>query len=225
MTWQPIWLSLQVAAASLFVVVTFGLAWAWALRRWDIPGKALLEALFTLPLVLPPVVTGFCLLLLLGRQGPLFWLFGDQAQLVFTPYAAVLAGAVVSFPLMYQNAKASLQSVDPHLEDAARTLGASELRVFFTISLPLAWPGVAAGCILSFARALGEFGATIMVAGNIPGKTQTLPLAIYFASEANDLTLAGLYVLLISGITFSMLFLLNRWQRRLQHKEVRSCSM
>ena len=133
MSWQPIWLSLQVAAASLFLVVIFGLAWAWSLRRWDIPGKALLEALFTLPLVLPPVVTGFCLLLLLGRQGPLFWLFGDQAQLVFTPYAAVLAGAVVSFPLMYQNAKASLQSVDPHLEDAARTLGASELRV------PLTW--------------------------------------------------------------------------------------
>ena len=104
MSWQPIWLSLQVAAASLFLVVIFGLAWAWALRRWDIPGKALLEALFTLPLVRPPVVTGFCLLLLLGRQGPLFWLFGDQAQLVFTPYAAVLAGAVVSFPLMYQNA-------------------------------------------------------------------------------------------------------------------------
>ena len=114
---------------------------------------------------------------------------------------------------MYQSTKAAFQSIDVKLEDAARTLGASEWRVFRTVTVPLAWPGLLAGMILSFARALGEFGATMMVAGNIPGKTQTIPLAIYFASESNDLTTAGVYVLIISLLTFSMIFWLNTWSR------------
>ena len=121
----------------------------------------------------------------------------------------MLAGVVVAFPLMYQSVKAALQNIDSRIEDAARTLGASEWRVFWTVTLPLASHGVVSGLVLSFARALGEFGATIMVAGNIPGKTQTIPLAIYFAAESNDLTLAGLYVLIISVLTFSLIFALN----------------
>lgn len=213
--WQPVILSLQVAFLALAVVAVLGTAAAYAMRRWDFPGKAAAEALFTLPLVLPPVVTGFLLLLLIGRQGPLGRFLADNfhTAIIFTPWAAVLAGTVVAFPLMYQTTKAALAGVDPHLEDAARTLGAGEWRVFWTITLPLAWPGLVAGLVLSFARALGEFGATIMVAGNIPGKTQTLPLAIYFAAEANDLTTAGLYVLIISALTFAMIFWLNAWSK------------
>ncbi len=213
--WQPIVLSLKVASISLCFVFLLGVAAAYVMRSFEFPGKAALEALFTLPLVLPPVVTGFLLLLLIGKQGPVGRFLSEQLQIqiIFTPYAAILAGTVVAFPLMYQSTKAAFQGIDRSLEDAARTLGASEWRVFFTVTLPLAWHGLVAGLVLSFARALGEFGATIMVAGNIPGKTQTLPLAIYFAAESNDLTLAGIYVLIISLITFSLIFWLNLWAK------------
>jgi molybdate transport system permease protein len=214
--WQPVILSIKVAFISLIFVFIFGVAFAFALRKWEFPGKAAVEAVFALPLVLPPVVTGFLLLVLIGKQGPIGRLLEEyfNTQIIFTPYAAVLAGTVVAFPLMYQSTKAAFQSIDTRLEDAARTLGAGEWRVFWTITVPLAWPGLVAGLVLSFARALGEFGATIMVAGNIPGKTQTIPLAIYFAAEANDMTTAGLYVLIISLITFSMILWVNLWARK-----------
>lgn len=213
--WQPVILSIKVAFMSLILVSISGISLAYWLRNRDFAGKVVLEAVLIMPLVLPPVVTGFLLLLLIGKQGPVGQVLNSifHTQIIFTPYAAMLAGAVVAFPLMYQSAKAAFQGVNPTLEDAARTLGASEWRVFWTITIPLAWPGLVAGLVLSFSRALGEFGATIMVAGNIPGKTQTLPLAIYFAAEANDLTLAGFYVLIISGITFSAIYGLNNWAR------------
>lgn len=218
--WQPIFLSLKVAGVSLIFVFLFGVSFAHLLRNRNFPGKTALEAFFTLPLVLPPVVTGFLLLVLVGKNGPIGQLLTKafNVQLVFTPYAAVLAAAVVAFPLMYQNAKAAFQTVDPTLEDAARTLGSNEWRVFLTVTLPLSRSGLLSGIVLSFARALGEFGATMMVAGNIPGKTQTLPLAIYFASEANDLTTAGIYVLIISLLTFTLLFLVNFWNSRKVNK-------
>ena len=214
--WQPVWLSIKVAFASLIFVVIFGVSFAYCMRKWEFPGKAALEAIFALPLVMPPVVTGFVLLVLIGKQGPIGRFLDEtfHAQIIFTPYAAVLAGAVVAFPLMYQSTKAAFQSIDTKLEDAARTLGASEWRVFWTITLPLAWHGLVSGTVLSFARALGEFGATIMVAGNIPGKTQTIPLAIYFAAESNDMSRAGIYVLIISLITFSMIFGVNLWAKK-----------
>lgn len=214
--WQPVILSIKVALVSLIFVFILGVAFAYAMRKWEFPGKAAVEAVFALPLVLPPVVTGFLLLVLIGKQGPVGRLLSESfhTQIIFTPYAAVLAGTVVAFPLMYQSTKAAFQSVDARLEDAARTLGAGEWRVFWTVTVPLAWPGLVAGLVLSFARALGEFGATIMVAGNIPGKTQTLPLAIYFAAESNDMTRAGLYVLIISLITFSMIMWVNMWTRK-----------
>ena len=214
--WQPVWLSIKVALSSLVFVVIFGVSSAYAMRKWEFSGKAAVEALFSLPLVMPPVVTGFLLLILIGKNGPIGRFLAEtfHAQIIFTPYAAIIAGTVVSFPLMYQSTKAAFQSIDTKLEDAARTLGANEWRVFWTVTLPLAWHGLLSGIVLSFARALGEFGATIMVAGNIPGKTQTLPLAIYFAAESNDMTQAGLYVLIISLITFSMIFGVNLWVRR-----------
>lgn len=213
--WQPIVLSIKVASLSLCVVFVLGVAAAYIMRTFEFSGKAALEALFTLPLVLPPVVTGFLLLLLIGKQGPVGRLLSEQwqIQIIFTPYAAILAGTVVAFPLMYQSTKAAFQNIDSRLEDAARTLGASEWRVFFTVTMPLAWHGLVSGLVLSFSRALGEFGATIMVAGNIPGKTQTIPLAIYFAAESNDLTQAGLYVFVISLLTFSLIFWLNLWTK------------
>ncbi|CVK21354.1 MULTISPECIES: molybdate ABC transporter permease subunit [Sporomusa] len=216
MEWQPVLLSVKVALVSLIFVFTFGVAAAYAMRSFEFPGKSALEAVFALPLVLPPVVTGFVLLVLIGKQGPIGQFLSEtfHTQIIFTPYAAMLAATVVAFPLMYQSTKAAFQGVDRTLEDAARTLGSSEWRVFLTITIPLAWPGLVAGLVLSFARALGEFGATIMVAGNIPGKTQTIPLAIYFAAESNNLTLAGTYVLLISGITFLLIFWLNVWSKK-----------
>lgn len=214
--WQPVWLSIKVALASLVFVVISGVSFAYAMRKWEFTGKAAVEAIFSLPLVMPPVVTGFLLLILIGKQGPIGRFLADtfQTQIIFTPYAAVIAGTVVAFPLMYQSTKAAFQSIDSKLEDAARTLGANEWRVFWTVTLPLAWHGLLSGIVLSFARALGEFGATIMVAGNIPGKTQTIPLAIYFAAESNDMTQAGLYVLIISLLTFSLIFGVNLWVRK-----------
>ncbi len=214
--WQPVWLSIKVALASLVFVLILGVSFAYAMRKWEFTGKAAVEAIFSLPLVMPPVVTGFLLLVLIGKQGPIGRFLADtfQTQIIFTPYAAVLSGTVVAFPLMYQSTKAAFQSIDTKLEDAARTLGANEWRVFWTVTLPLAWHGLLSGIVLSFSRALGEFGATIMVAGNIPGKTQTIPLAIYFAAESNDMALAGLYVLIISLLTFSMILGVNLWVRK-----------
>jgi len=160
---------------------------AWRARRPG-PAMAVVDGMFLLPLVLPPTVVGFLLLLLFGRKGPvgkLLLYFG--ATVVFSWPATVIASAVVAFPLMYLTARAALEQVDPHFLQAARTLGANEWRVFREVALPLAWPGVLAGTILSFARALGEFGATLMLAGNIPGRTATIPIAIYFAVEADDM--------------------------------------
>lgn len=209
--WQPVILSIEVALASLVIVVIVGILAAIVMLKFKFTGKAVLEALFTMPLVLPPVVTGFVLLLLVGKQGPIGKIASEffGSQIMFTPYAAVLASAVVAFPLMYQTAKAGFQSIDHHLEDAARTLGASESKIFLTITLPLAWHSLLSGAVLSFSRALGEFGATIMIAGNIPGKTQTIPLAIYFSAESSDLSVAGTYVVIISLITFSLIIWVN----------------
>lgn len=214
--WDPVFLSLRVALAALIIVFVTATLAARAMTRTELPGRDVLEAIFTLPLVLPPVVTGLFLLLLLGRRGPLggFLLERLDLQILFTAAAAVIAAAVVSFPLMYQSAKAAFLAIDEGLEDAARTLGAGEARVFLTVTLPLAWPGLVAGTVLTFARALGEFGATVMVAGNIPGRTTTVPLAIYFLTDAGELRLAGIYALLISAVTMAMIVFLNAWTRR-----------
>jgi molybdate transport system permease protein len=213
--WFPVLLSLQIAAAALLLDAVAGVAVARWMRERRFAGQDLLEAIFLLPLVLPPTVTGFALLWLLGKRGPLgAWLDGVfGAQLVFTPGAAVLASAVVAFPLMYQSAKAAFLSVDAQFEDAARVLGGAPPRVFWTITAPLAWPGLVAGAVLCFARALGEFGATVMVAGNIPGQTTTVPLAIYFASEAGDLRLAGWYALAAGVLNLGFLLALHLWLR------------
>ena len=217
--WAPVLLSLRVAGAALIVVMVLGTLAARLMTRAHFPGRDIVDGLLTLPLVLPPVVTGFLLLVLVGRNGPVGRLLGAtlDLQILFTATAAVIASAVVSFPLMYQSARAAFLATDRGLEDAARTLGAREARVFFTITLPLAWPGLVAGIVLAFARALGEFGATAMVAGNIPGRTTTVPLAIYFLAEAGDLQTAGIYSLIISALCMALIVTLNVWSRRRGH--------
>jgi len=175
---------------------------------------ALVDGICLLPLVLPPTVVGFFLLLLFGRNGPLGkLLLRIGAPVVFSWPATVIAATVVAFPLMYLTARAALEQVDSRFLEAARTLGASEWRVFSAIALPLAWPGVLAGTILSFARALGEFGATLMLAGDIPGKTATIPIAIYFAVEENDVRTALAWCLVDVMISLALLTSLYYWTR------------
>jgi molybdate transport system permease protein len=212
MDWSPLLISLATSLAATAVTLVAGLAAAaWRQNRAG-AGAALVDGIFILPLVLPPTVVGFLLLLVFGRNGPLGKLllqFG--ATVVFSWPATVIAATVVAFPLMYITARAALEQVDPHLLQAARTLGASEARIFREVALPLAWPGVLAGTILSFARALGEFGATLMLAGNIPGKTETIPIAIYFAVEANEIQRAMAWCAVDVGISIALLGGLYYW--------------
>ncbi|MHB8754392.1 MAG: molybdate ABC transporter permease subunit [Candidatus Acidiferrales bacterium] len=209
---SPIWISLETSVTATALTLVLGVAAAiWRANRRGV-GPALLDGIFLLPLVLPPTVVGFLLLLIFGRNGPLWRLllhFG--ASVVFSWPATVIAAAVVSFPLMYLSVRAALEQVDPHLLQAARTLGASEWRVFRRVELPLAWPGILAGTILAFARALGEFGATLMLAGSIPGRTQTIPIAIYFAVEANDLHQAVAWSLVDIVISLTMIAGMYYW--------------
>lgn len=216
MDWSPVLLSLRVGLTALAFVFVLGTLAARLMSRRHFAGRDVVDGLLVLPLVLPPVVTGFLLLLLLGRNGPVgrFLETTLGIRLLFTVHAAVIAAIVVAFPLMYQSAKAAFQTVDTRLEDAARTLGAGEARVLLTVTLPLAWPGLVAGTVLSFARALGEFGATVMVAGHIPGETTTVPLAIFFLADAGEMRQAGIYALIISAISMVLVVALNVWTRK-----------
>ncbi|MPZ11388.1 MAG: molybdate ABC transporter permease subunit [Kiloniellaceae bacterium] len=199
---EALGLSLRVALWSVAVSLPFGLAVAWLLGRREFYGKTLLNGIVHLPLVLPPVVVGYLLLLLLGRQGPLgSWLYATFGiSLPFTWEGAALAAAVMAFPLMVRAMRLSIEAVDQNLETAARTLGASRLGVFVTITLPLMLPGILAGAVLAFARSLGEFGATITFVSNIPGETRTLPLALYSLIQTPDGEAGALRLAVLSVI-------------------------
>ena len=214
--YSPLLLSLKVAAISTTFVFIAGVFFARLFAKKHFFGKTVIESFFMLPLVLPPTVVGFALLILFGKHGWIGkWLLEwFDVQIVFTWFGAIIASIVVSFPLMYQSAAAAFDSLDNRLENAARTLGASEWRVFWTIAFPLAWPGLLAGLVLSFARGLGEFGATLMIAGYIPGKTDTIPMAIYFAVEAGQMEKATFWVIIIVALGFSTIMWLNWWSRR-----------
>lgn len=216
--YTPIILSLKVAVAAVIIVVLTGIPLAVIMARYKFRGKDTVESLITLPLVLPPSVVGFILLWLFGKNGPLGQLLANlfNVSVVFNLAGAVIAAAVVSFPLMYQSSKAAIESVDRTFENAARTLGSGELKVFFTITLPLSWPGIVSGFILSFARSLGEFGATLMIAGNIPGKTQTMSIAIYMANEGGDFNTALTLVVIMTLFSFLVVYGLNRWSKKQQ---------
>ncbi|CAI3242575.1 molybdate ABC transporter permease subunit [Desulfovibrio legallii] len=215
---SPLELSLRVAGMATAISFVAATLTAWLLARKKGPLPALLDALCTLPMVLPPTVLGYYLILLVGRRGLLGqWLADMGINLVFSWQGAVVAATVVVFPLIYKSARASLEQVDRHLEDAARTLGASEWRIFIGVSLPLAWKGIFAGIMLAFARGMGEFGATLMIAGNIPGKTQTLALAIYDAFQAGNDAQAAWLVVITSAVCISLLMaaeLLLKLKRR-----------
>lgn len=196
---SPLLISLKVAILATGISFIFAVLAAGMLSRHRGPMPAILDSLCTLPLVLPPTVLGYYLILVAGRKGWLGqWLADLGINLIFTWEGAVVAAALVVFPLIYKSARAALEQVDPHLEDAARTLGSSGLRVFLSISIPCAWKGIFAGVMLAFARGLGEFGATLMIAGNIPGKTQTLALAIYSAFQSGEDTRAAVLVIVTS---------------------------
>lgn len=213
---QALWLSLQVAAAATALSLPVALLLALALARGRWPGKAALEAVVNLPLVLPPVVIGYALLVAFGRHGPLGrWLhewFG--ITFVFTFRGAVLAAAVMSLPLMVRAVRQALEAVDHGLEDAARSLGASRLDAFATVTLPLAGPGLLSGAVLGFAAALGEFGATITFVSNVPGETQTLPLAIYTALQSADGERAALRLVACSVALALGALALAQWSHR-----------
>ena len=205
-------LSIKAASLSLLLILPPGLFIGWILAKLSFPGKSLLNTVVMLPMVLPPVVSGFFLLILFSKSGLigglLFRLFG--LEIVFSWLAVVLAISVLSFPLLVRAIVTAMEGVNPQLENAARTLGASPLKVFFTLTLPLSYRGIIGGAILGFSRSLGEFGATMMVAGNIPGKTQTLPLAIYnFVQVGQDLSAYRL-VFLSTVIAFATLWLAER---------------
>ncbi|MEG4854595.1 molybdate ABC transporter permease subunit [Microcoleus sp. B5-D4] len=209
---SPLWISLKSSAIATFITFFLGIAAARWMLSTHIRGKALIEGIFISPLVLPPTVVGFLLLLLFGRNGAIGqFLLQFDLTIIFTWQAAAITATVVSFPLMYKTALGAFEQIDANLLNAARTLGASEWQVFWRIMLPLAWPGILAGTILAFARALGEFGATLMLAGNIPGQTQTIPMAIYFAVEAGDMRQAAIWVLIILSISLSVLTAVNFW--------------
>lgn len=209
--WTPLLLSLKVAGLATLLNLVLGVAAAYGLSRWRSPLRDFIDSVLTLPLVLPPTVMGYYLLVLFGRRGTFgAWLESMGIQLVFTWQGAVLASTVVAFPLVLKAARAAFESVDHQLEDAARVLGVSEAGVFLRVSLPLATRGIMAGVLLAFARALGEFGATLMVAGNLPGRTQTLSVAIYEAVQAGDDGAATLLVAITSITCVVLLMLAGR---------------
>ncbi len=214
--WQIVWFTAWVSALSTIVILPFGLAIAWVLARFTWPGKSLVETLISLPLVMPPVATGLILLKVFGRRGPIGSFLHDTLHLdvVFTWRGVLIALGVMSFPLLVRSARVAFEEVSPRLEQIARTLGASDARVFFTITAPLAMRGILGGMILSFARALGEFGATIMIAGNIPGQTSTLSLSIFqsvqLGQDADAFRLLGISTALAFAAVWTSEWLMRR---------------
>lgn len=207
MAWSALSLSLQVAGWATLLNLVLGIGVGYLLARGRFPGRDLIDTLLTLPMVMPPTVLGYYLLVLLGRNGWVGQWLQDTwgIRLIFTLQGAVIAATVVAFPLVFKPARAAFEAVDSQLEGAARVLGISEFGIFLRVTLPLAWRGILAGVLLGFARALGEFGATLMVAGSIPGKTQTLSIAIYEAVQAGQDAVANTLVLITSVVCIVVL--------------------
>ena len=217
MNWSALMLSLQVTIVATIILFVVGLVLGVWLARFRIPGQIIFETIIFLPLVLPPSVIGYFLLLALGRGSPVVQWF--HVNLLFTWQAAAIASALVGLPLMIQSARSAIANVDQVLENAARTLGSSELEILWRVTLPLARRGVLAGLILGGARALGEFGATLMVAGNIPGQTQTLPLAIYDAVQARRYEQAQMMVVVMTAVAFVGLWCVRQLERPLDKRK------
>jgi len=213
--WFPLWLSLRVATLATVVTTVVGVAGAYALARTHFPGRGLVEALASLPIVLPPTVLGYYLLVLIGRDSPIgqAWEALTGSPLVFTWQAAVLAAAVASLPFCLRTARAAFTAVDTRYEEAARVAGLPEWRIAVTVTLPLAARGVIAGITLAFARALGDFGTTVMVAGNVPGRTQTMPIAVFDRVQAFDYASAGVLAGVLAAVAIVVLLVVRRLER------------
>ncbi|MDD5616769.1 MAG: molybdate ABC transporter permease subunit [Candidatus Methanoperedens sp.] len=215
MDYSPLVLSLWVSVLATTIIAIFGTLIAYVLARKRFLGRTMLDAFTTLPMILPPTVTGYYLIILLGRNG----IIGNYIykltglSVMFTWQAAVIAATVVAIPIMIKSAKAAIESVDLEYEKAAFTLGKTEIETFFLVTLPLAKKGLIAGLVLSFARALGEFGATIMIAGNIPGKTSTMPLAIYSAFQSGEDQLAATLVIVLTVVSIAVIYITTRISR------------
>ncbi|MBT6139975.1 MAG: molybdate ABC transporter permease subunit [Rhodospirillaceae bacterium] len=224
---EALWLSLKVAFWSVTISLPFGIAAAYLLARARFPGKWLVDGVIHLPLVVPPVVVGYLLLISFGKRGPIGgWLYDTfEFTLIFTWKGAAVAAAVMAFPLMVRAVRLSLEAIDRGLEAAARTLGASEFRVLFTITLPLAAPGIVTGAVLAFARSLGEFGATITFVSNIPGETQTLPLALYTMTQAPGGEAQAARLALISIAIALLALAASEWLARRVHRKLRGEEM
>ncbi len=213
---DPILLSFKVAVISTIITLILGLIFAYIFVKFEFPFKDVIEVVFTLPMTIPPTIVGYLLLILFGKRGPIGIFLQETfgISIIFTWIAACLASTVVSFPLMYQSLKSAFQSVNPTYEKAAKTLGASNIKIFFKVIMPLSLPGIISGIVLSFSRALGEFGATLMVAGNIPGKTETIPLAIYYAVETSNKDKANILMGIVIIFSFINIYALNKWLRK-----------
>lgn len=216
---EPVLLSIKVAVIATIFAFILGVFFAYLFTKKDIPGKSIWETLLILPMILPPSIVGYLLLKVFGKRGLIgaFLLDTFGIQVVFTWIACVIAACVVALPLMYQNVKAAFQSVDETYELAAQTLGSSKWKTFRTVLFPLARPGIVSGMILTFARAMGEFGATLMLAGNIEGKTQTIPTAIYYAVATGKEEKANTLVLVMTLFSFLLILGLNQWLKRRNH--------
>lgn len=211
---SPLIISLKTSVTATIIAFILGIYAARLVRKCDKKWVGILDSLFTLPMILPPTVVGFFLLVLFGKNGVIgSILIHFGIQLIFSWSSTVIAAAVVAFPLVYRTLRGSFEQIDDNIIFAARTLGMSEGAIFWKIILPICWPGMAAGSILAFARALGEFGATMMIAGNIPGKTQTMPLAVFFAVESGNMKLAGLWVSLLIIVSLICMLLINYWNQ------------
>ena len=213
---SPLYISLKTALVATLITFFLGIL----IARWMVfstgRGKTAVDTLIILPMVLPPTVVGFILLMIFSKNGYIGQaLFKLGATVVFSWSATVIAATVVALPLMYKTSRGAFEQIDRNIIDAARTLGVSELVIFWKVIIPLSLPGIMAGVVLSFARALGEFGATLMLAGNIPGKTQTIPVAIFFAVESGDMTTAYVWVAIIIIISFSAIIAMNYWNWKL----------
>ncbi|MHC1685399.1 MAG: molybdate ABC transporter permease subunit [Clostridiaceae bacterium] len=212
---SPLWISIKTSFTATLFVFFIGIAISWFMFQYKGKGKEIIDGILILPMVLPPTVMGYILLLIIGKNGP----FGKMLSylginIIFTWSATVIAAVIIAFPLMYRTTLGAFRQIDINMINAARTMGASEWRIFWKVAVPLAWPGIAAGTMLAFARALGEFGATLMVAGSIPGKTETIPIAIYFAVAGGENDKAIIWVVLIFVISLLTMILTDRWTKK-----------
>lgn len=210
---SPFWISIKTSLLSTFITFIVGVPIAYIIAKTDNKFKGFIDGIITLPLILPPTVVGFFLLILCGKNGPvgIFLRNFFDVTLIFSWPATVISAIVVAFPMMYRSTRSSFEQVDSNILNAARTLGLNEFSIFYKIAVPLAYPGIIGGVVLTFARAMGEFGATLMLAGNIPGKTQTMPLAIFFAVEGGNMSQAMLWVIIIIIFSLSMILIMNYW--------------